>query len=102
MRATLPTSMSARPARRCAVPALGFALLSIVVLSGDTGSAIAQNPAAPTAPAPLVSRARVQLNLAGADLILTQCKAKAVEMKLNLNIAVADDGGHLLAFARMD
>ena len=52
--------------------------------------------------APLVTRNRVQLNLAGAEAILTAAKAKAAEMKLTVNIAVVDDGGHLLAFARMD
>jgi glc operon protein GlcG len=51
---------------------------------------------------PLVARDRVQLRLAGAETILTAAKAKAVEMKLKVNVAVVDDGGHLLAFARMD
>src|SRR5947209_1458347 len=50
----------------------------------------------------LVTRNRVGLNLAGAETILAAAKAKAATMKLRLNIAVVDDGGHLLAFARMD
>jgi glc operon protein GlcG len=50
----------------------------------------------------LVSRERVRLNLAGAELILAAAKNQAAEMKINVNIAVVDDGGHLLAFARMD
>jgi glc operon protein GlcG len=53
-------------------------------------------------PASLITRGRVTLNLAGADLIIAKAKEKAAEMKLNVNIAVVDDGGHLLAFARMD
>jgi glc operon protein GlcG len=44
----------------------------------------------------------VQLNLAGAERILAAAKAKASDMKLKMNIAIVDDGGHLLAFARMD
>jgi glc operon protein GlcG len=54
------------------------------------------------ADAPLVARERVQLRLAGAEVILAAARAKAAEMKLKVNIAVVDDGGHLLAFARMD
>jgi glc operon protein GlcG len=52
--------------------------------------------------APLVTRERVQLNLAGAEVIVAAAKRKAAEMGLKVNIAVVDDGGHLLAFARMD
>ena len=54
------------------------------------------------ADAPLVTRNQVKLNLAGAERILDAAQAKAREMKLKVNIAVVDDGGHLLAFARMD
>ena len=52
--------------------------------------------------APLVSRHRIQLNLAGAETILTGARAKARAMKVRVNIAVVDDGGHLLAFVRLD
>ena len=60
--------------------------------------------AAPPARAddPLVTRGRVQLHLAGAEAILSAAKAKAAEMKLRVNVAVVDDGGHLIAFARTD
>src|SRR5690242_15067968 len=51
---------------------------------------------------PLVTRDRVQLNLAGAETVLDAAKAKAAAMNLKMNLAVVDDGGHLLAFARMD
>ena len=51
---------------------------------------------------PLVTRDRVQLNLAGAEAVLTAAKAKAEALGLKVNLAVVDDGGHLLAFARMD
>jgi glc operon protein GlcG len=53
-------------------------------------------------PPQLVTRDRIQLNLAGAEVILADTKKRAEEMKLKVNIAVVDDGGHLLAFARMD
>lgn len=51
---------------------------------------------------PLVTRDRVQLNLAGAEAVLDAAKQKAAALGLKCNIAVVDDGGHLLAFARMD
>ena len=54
------------------------------------------------AEAPLVARGRVQLNLAGAEKIIAAAKGKAAAMGVKANIAVVDDGGHLLAFARMD
>ncbi|HEY2251679.1 MAG TPA: heme-binding protein [Planctomycetaceae bacterium] len=51
---------------------------------------------------PLVTRGRVQLNLAGAEMIIAAAKMKGAAIGANMNIAVVDDGGHLLAFARMD
>ncbi len=51
---------------------------------------------------PLVERGRIELRLEGAELILRGAQEKAREMRLNVNIAVVDSGGHLLAFARMD
>lgn len=51
---------------------------------------------------PLVTRGRVQLNLAGAEAMVTAAKRKAAAMEVKVNIAVVDEGGHLLAFARMD
>lgn len=51
---------------------------------------------------PLISRDRIKLNLTGAERIIATAKEKAAELKVNANIAVVDDGGHLLAFARMD
>lgn len=52
--------------------------------------------------APLITRDQVKLNLAGAERILQAAQAQAEKMKLNVNIAVVDDGGHLIAFSRMD
>lgn len=50
----------------------------------------------------LIVRDQVRLNLAGAKVVLAAAEAKAAELGLKSNIAVVDDGGHLLAFARMD
>src|SRR5262249_6893107 len=50
----------------------------------------------------LVTRNQVRLNLAGAEAALAAARAKATELKVAVNLAVVDDGGHLLAFARMD
>jgi glc operon protein GlcG len=50
----------------------------------------------------LVTRGRSTLNLAGAEVIVRAARQTAEAMKLKVNIAVVDDGGHLLAFARMD
>ena len=49
-----------------------------------------------------MTRDHVQLNLAGAEMVLDAAKQKAAAMGLKCNVAVVDDGGHLLAFARMD
>ena len=59
-------------------------------------------PAGEKKPSELVTRDRIQLNLAGAEMIVAEAKKKAEELKLKVNIAVVDDGGHLLSFARMD
>jgi glc operon protein GlcG len=52
--------------------------------------------------APLVTGNRSLLNLAGAETIIRGARQKAESLKLKVNIAVVDDGGHPLAFARMD
>ena len=78
----------------------------LVILAGGDSSSIADEnkPDSGAQPAddPLVTHGRVQLNLAGAELIVAEAKKKAVTIGVKLNIAVVDDGGHLLAFARMD
>jgi glc operon protein GlcG len=56
----------------------------------------------PATAEPLVSRGRIQLNLAGAETILAAAKQKASALTVKENIAIVDDGGQLLAFARMD
>jgi glc operon protein GlcG len=50
----------------------------------------------------LVTHGRIDLNLGGAELILKEAQAKARTINVPVNIAVVDDGGHLIAFVRMD
>ena len=65
---------------------------------GFTGPAPAGDAGAST----LVLRNQVRLGLGGARAIIAGAQAKALEMKLKVNIATVDDGGHLVAFERMD
>lgn len=51
---------------------------------------------------PLVSRNKPRLTLEGARAVLEAAERRAHEIHRPMNIAVVDDGGHLLAFARMD
>ena len=51
---------------------------------------------------PAVIRNTPRLTLEGAQTILAAAQARAAEIKVPMDIAVVDDGGHLLAFARMD
>jgi uncharacterized protein GlcG (DUF336 family) len=43
-----------------------------------------------------------KLTLSDAKIILEGSEAKAIEIGVDMDIAVVDDGGHLLAFVRMD
>jgi uncharacterized protein GlcG (DUF336 family) len=49
-----------------------------------------------------LTRNNPKLTLEGAQLVLAAAQARAVEIKVPMDIAVVDDGAHLLAFARMD
>ena len=51
---------------------------------------------------PALTRNNPKLTLEGAQLVLVAAQARAVEIKVPMDIAVVDDGAHLLAFARMD
>jgi glc operon protein GlcG len=65
-------------------------------------SSLAGAPAFLDDSTPLITRNHAQLQLAGAQRILDGAMARAKEMKLKVNVSVVDEGGHLLAFARMD
>jgi glc operon protein GlcG len=76
-------------------------LLLLGPLAGSLASGQdASRPAAPEGV--LVTRNQVRLNLKGAEVALAAARAKAGDLKIAVNIAVVDDGGHLIAFARMD
>lgn len=75
--------------------------LATITFRGHHSVGDEKQPAKPSA-APLVTRQRVDLNLAGAEKILAAAREKATAAGLKMNIAIVDDGGHLLAFARMD
>jgi glc operon protein GlcG len=51
---------------------------------------------------PLVTRNHPKLTLEGARAVLAAAERRAIEMKIPMDIAIVDDGGHLLAFVRMD
>ena len=51
---------------------------------------------------PLVTRNQAKLTIEGARAVLEAARRRAEEIKVPMNIAVVDDGGHLLAFERMD
>lgn len=74
-------------------------LVWCTALQADPQPPVADKASADTA---FVTRQQIRLNLAGANEILAGAQAKALEMKLKVNVAVVDEGGHLLAFARMD
>jgi glc operon protein GlcG len=72
-------------------------------LVGSTPAAVAHEAREVSSDAEdLVLRNQVHLTLAGARRILAAAEAKAAEMKLKMNIAIVDDGGHLITFARME
>jgi glc operon protein GlcG len=50
----------------------------------------------------LVERSRARLTLEGAQAVLHAALARAAQLGVPMNVAVVDDGGHLLAFARQD
>jgi glc operon protein GlcG len=50
----------------------------------------------------MLTRNNIRLTLEGALGILAAAEAKAREIKVPQNIAITDEGGHLLVFARMD
>ena len=50
----------------------------------------------------MLTRNNLRLTLEGARAILAAAEKKAQAIKVPMNIAVVDEGAHLLAFARMD
>jgi glc operon protein GlcG len=73
-------------------------LLAVVLLS----LGLVPSSACVDEPDVLLTRNHAKLHLAGAQKVIQGALAKAKEMKLTVNVAVVDEGGHLLSFARMD
>ncbi len=70
---------------------------------GDAAKPAAMTPKPADAGSPgLVKRNQAKLTLAGAKKLVAAAEAKAADAGYKMNIAVVDDGGHLLAFSRMD
>jgi uncharacterized protein GlcG (DUF336 family) len=89
------------------VAAIGKALLLAQragELSGNTEAGALAGPSVTfeKATGPLVLRNQVRLTLSGAKVVIAAAKEKAQSLKLKVNVAVVDDGGHLIAFERMD
>lgn len=78
----------------------GLSLAALLVVGGSMAAAV--QPPQPEASESLVRRNQLQLTLAGAERAIVVSHQKAKEMGIKVNIAVVDDGGHLLAFVRMD
>ena len=51
---------------------------------------------------PLVTRNHPRLTLEGARAVIAAAQRRAEEIRVPMDLAVVDDGGHLLAFERMD
>jgi len=72
-------------------------------LAGGMGAeATTAAPPAAGRGAELVARGQPRLSLSGARRLIEAAEAKAAELGVKVNVAVVDDGGHLLGFARMD
>jgi glc operon protein GlcG len=84
------------------MPARKSRQLNCVIVLIATMSITSSLKSQHTASSPLVTTNRALLNLAGAEAIVSGARQKAEALKLKVNVAVVDDGGHLLAFARMD
>ena len=75
-------------------------VLAITAIANVTSS---QQLFAQTSPEiKLIDRDAIKLNTAGAQAVLAGAVHEAQAMKLQVNISVVDDGGHLIAFLRMD
>ena len=80
---------------------ISFGLASACLLLQATFLDADEKPLKETS-SPMVQRQRIGLTLSGAEHIVSRARAKAEEMNLKVNISVVDEGGHLIAFARMD
>lgn len=84
----------------------GALLLAVgLVRAGSQAGAEKANPVASPDGAgalPLVLRDRIRLTQGGSERIIQGAIAQARVLKIKANLAVVDDGGHLMAFVRME
>ena len=66
------------------------------------GANLAASSASSSSGKSLVLRNQVRLTLEGARTMIAAATKEAAALNLKVNIAVVDDGGHLLSFDRMD
>jgi glc operon protein GlcG len=81
---------------RIIVWCLGLLFVAAVPLRAEDGEPASRGESDYVMPGP------GELTLAGAQRVIQAARQRAQQMDLRVNIAVVDDGGHLLAFARMD
>lgn len=77
------------------------ALAWVALIDGGPSGLWAQTPDSQISNS-VARRDRVELTLEGAQQAIEAGRRQAAAMGVLVNIAVVDDGGHLLAFARMD
>ena len=70
--------------------------------SGSTPTNAAAIEFGTSSDANLIERNRARLTLDGARVLIAGAEAKARSMGWKMNVAVVDDGGHLIAFERME
>jgi glc operon protein GlcG len=82
--------------------ALLFGTEAIVAMERAASGVAGGTSSSAEVTSPLVVRNQFRLTLAGAQRVLDGAQKKAVAMNVKENIAVVDDGGHMIAFVRMD
>ena len=90
--------METRPTKLQTLASTGCFLFVLIACE----SPLLAQPSEAAPAKPLVRRQQVQLTLEGAQRAVAASLKKAEEIGVAVNIAAVDDGGHLLAFARMD
>lgn len=75
-------------------------VLTVVLIGNETLSNPLQAQEPPKAQS--LTAVSIKLNAAGAERVIAAARKQAEAMELKVNISVVDDGGHLLAFLRMD
>ncbi len=81
---------------------LTLCIFALGVMTLGSSPVVQAQPPQTTVAQPSVKTNRAILTLAGAERAIAASRKQAEAMGASVNIAVVDEGGHLLAFARMD